>query len=178
MARGSTESFENEALFLRHADWYHAANAVIVGDVEIGAGASLWYGTILRGDDAKITVGQRVNLQDLTMVHADPGVPLVIEDDVTVGHRAMLHCRRIGTGSLIGMGAILLEQVEIGPGSLVGADAVVPPPTIIPPNSMVRGVPGRVVRETTPEERAGILASVAKYAENAVDFHRRYGAPR
>ncbi len=157
-------------------DWYCADNAVVCGEVEVGAGASLWYSTVVRGDDAKITIGKRVNLQDLTMVHADPGIPLTIEDDVTVGHRAILHCRHIGTGSLIGMGAILLEDVEVGAGSLIGAGAVVPPGTKIPPNSMVRGVPGRIARETTAEERAGILANVEKYAGNAVDFFERYGS--
>lgn len=163
--------------FRRIEDWYAADDAVIVGEVEIGAGASVWYGTVVRGDDAKITIGRRVNLQDLTMVHADPGIPLVIEDDVTVGHRAILHCRSIGTGSLIGMGAILLEGVEVGAGSLIGAGAVVAPGTVIPPNSLVRGVPGRVARETTEAERTMILDNVAKYAQNAIDFDARNREP-
>jgi len=165
-----------EAGFLRVEDWYCAGNAVLCGEIEIGRGASIWYGSVIRGDDAKITLGERVNVQDLTMIHADPGIPLVIENDVTIGHRAILHCRRIGAGSLIGMGSILLEGVEVGPGSLIGAGAVVPPGTKLPPNSMVRGVPGRIVRETTEQERAAIISSVEKYARNAVDFFERYGS--
>ena len=145
------------------------------GDIEIGAESSVWYHTVLRGDDAPIRIGRRVNLQDLTMVHPDPGIELVIEDDVTVGHRAILHCRRIGRGSLIGMGAVLMKDVEIGAGSLIAGGAVLSPGTIVPPNSLVRGVPGKVVRATTDAERADIARSVTKYADTARAFFARYG---
>ena len=168
-------SLEIGARFLERDGWYHAASAVIVGEVTIGAGANVWYGTVIRGDDAPIRIGQNVNLQDFTMVHADPGVPLEVEDDVTVGHRAILHCRRIGRNSLVGMGSVLLHDVVVGEGSIIGAGAVVAPGVEIPPRSLVRGVPGRVVRETTEAEREAIQDSVRKYAENARDFFRRYG---
>ena len=108
-------------------------------------------------------------------MHADPGVPLEVEDEVTVGHRAILHCRRIGRNSLVGMGSVLLHDVVVGEGSIIGAGAVVAPGVEIPPRSLVRGVPGRVVRETTAAEREAIQDSVRKYAENARDFFRRYG---
>lgn len=165
----------HNARFVEQDGFYRAENAVIVGDVTIGANANIWYGTVVRGDDAPITIGANVNLQDLTMVHADTDKPLVIEDDVTVGHRAILHCTRIGARSLIGMGAILMEDVEIGEESLVAAGTVVSPGTKIPPHSLVMGVPGRIVRPTTAAERKGIVWSTKKYVENAVEFARRYG---
>lgn len=155
-------------------DWYHADSATIVGDVTFGARTNVWFGTVVRGDEAPITIGQRVNLQDLTLVHADPGEPQTIGDDVTVGHRAILHGGIIGDDCLIGMGAILLQRVVVGAGTLVGAGAVVAPGTVIPPNSLVRGVPGRVVRETTEEERASFRKSAEKYAVNAERYHAQY----
>lgn len=175
-ASGASWDKRHNALFRRVDDWFHADNAVIVADVRIGAGSSIWYGSVLRGDDAPIRIEDRVNIQDLTMVHADPGKPLLIESNVTVGHRAILHCVHIGAGSLIGMGAILMEDVEIGDGSLVAAGSVVTPGTKVPENSLVRGIPAKVSRETTAEERRSILQSAAKYAENARLFYERYGA--
>ncbi len=167
--------YEHGAAFIRRDGFYHAANAVLVGELEIHEDANIWYGTVLRGDDAPIEVGARVNLQDLTMVHADPGKPLTIGDDVTVGHRAILHCVEIGPRSLIGMGSILMEDVTIGEESLVAAGTVVPPGMVVPPRSLVRGVPGRIVRETTAEERAGMLSAAKKYVANAKIFAERYG---
>jgi len=155
-------------------DWYHAESAVILGDVSIGAGSSIWFGAVLRGDDAAIRIGRRVNIQDLTMVHPDPEVPLVVDDDVTVGHRAILHCARIGSGTMIGMGATLLSGVEVGENCLVAAGAVVPPGSIIPPGSLVRGVPGKVARALTAEEQAHIAYSVKKYSEHAASFAEQY----
>ena len=167
--------YELGAQFVRRGGFYHAANAVLVGELDIHEDANIWYGTVLRGDDAPIEVGARVNLQDLTMVHADPGKPLTIGDDVTVGHRAIIHCIEIGARSLIGMGSILMEDVVIGEESLVAAGTVVPPGMVVPPRSLVRGVPGRIARETTTEERAGILGAAKKYVENAKQFAERYG---
>jgi carbonic anhydrase/acetyltransferase-like protein (isoleucine patch superfamily) len=155
--------------------WFHAGNATIVGDVRIGAGSGIWYGATLRGDDAPIIIGQRVNVQDLSVLHADPGKPLIIGDDVTIGHGAIVHCTNIGNGALIGMGSVLLEDVEVGSGSLIAAGAVVAPGTKIPPGSLVVGVPGRIVREISDTERTSFLASADKYAKNAVLFRRKYG---
>ncbi len=165
----------HRSTFHRVDDWYHADSAVLVGDVEIGAGSSIWYGSVLRGDDAAIRIGCRTNIQDLTMVHADPGKPLSVGDDVTVGHRAILHCLEVGSGSLIGMGAILMEDVVIGPGSLVAAGSVVIPGTVVGPHSLVMGIPARVARETSAVEQEEFLASAAKYAANAVEFFERHG---
>jgi len=164
------------ARFIERGGAYLAANAVLVGDVTLGSECSVWYGSVLRGDDAAIEVGARTNLQDVTVVHPDPEKPIRIGREVTVGHRALLHCVRIGDRSLIGMGAILMEDVEVGAGSLIAAGSVVPPGSIIPPHSLVRGVPARVVRETTAEEREEIVRAAAKYVENAREFIRRFGS--
>ena len=145
--------------------WFHAGNATIVGDVRIGKGSGIWYGATLRGDDAPISLGERVNVQDLAVLHADPDKPLVIGDDVTIGHGAIVHCRSIGDGSLIGMGSVLLEDVAVGEGSLIAAGAVVAPGTQIPPRSLVVGVPGRIVREVSETELASFIASANKYAK-------------
>ncbi len=161
--------------FHRHENWYHAGSATIVGDVHLGDDCSIWYGAVLRGDDARITMGERVNVQDLCMVHADPGKPLTIGHDVTIGHGAIIHCVNIGSQTLIGMGSVLLEDVEIGDHCLIAAGAVIPPGSHIPDDSLVVGVPGKVVREVTLEEKESFIRSARKYANNAHDFHRRYG---
>lgn len=152
----------------RRGEAFVAENASLTGDVTLGSGSSVWFGCVLRGDDAPIVVGERTNLQDLTMVHADPGVPLTIGDLVTVGHRAVLHGRRIGSRCLIGMGAILLAGSVIGEGSIVGAGALVPEGREIPPGSLAVGVPARVVRRVTGEElRIGILEAAEGYVAKA-----------
>ncbi|MDE0960837.1 MAG: gamma carbonic anhydrase family protein [Planctomycetota bacterium] len=155
--------------------WFHAHSATIVGDVRIGSGCGIWYGAVLRGDDAPIILGERVNVQDQSVLHADPGKALVIGDDVTIGHGAIVHCISIGAGSLIGMGSVLLEDVEVGAGSLIAAGAVVSPGSKIEPGSLVVGVPGRTIRTVSDEERSAFFSSAAKYAKNAVAFQQRYG---
>ncbi len=168
----------HNAGFCRVDDWHHAANAVSLGDVTLGSQCSIWYGAVLRGDDAAIHVGERTNLQDLTMVHPDIGQPLHIGNEVTVGHRALLHCRQIGDACLIGMGSILMEDVEIGDESLVAAGCVVTPGTKVPARSLVMGVPGKVIGETTAEQRASFLKAAAKYVETAIKTFEVFGNPR
>ena len=163
------------ATFHQVDGWFHAGNATIVGDVRIGSGCGIWYGAVLRGDDAPIVLGERVNVQDLAVLHADPKKPLIIGDDVTIGHGAIVHCISIGDGALIGMGSVLLEDVVVGAGSLVAAGAVVPPGTKIEAGSLVVGVPGRSIRQVTEMERAAFRASADKYARNAINFQQRYG---
>ncbi|OUU23252.1 MAG: hypothetical protein CBC13_06500 [Planctomycetia bacterium TMED53] len=162
--------------FHRHENWYHAGSATIVGDVHLGAECSIWYGAVLRGDDARITLGERVNVQDLCMVHADPDKPLTIGDDVTIGHGAVIHCVKVGSNTLIGMGSVLLEDVVVGDDCLIAAGAVVPPGSDIPDGSLVVGVPGKVVRKVTEEEKISFIKSAKKYADNAREFHQRYGS--
>jgi carbonic anhydrase/acetyltransferase-like protein (isoleucine patch superfamily) len=126
---------------------YLAHNTLVIGDVQLAAGVNLWFNVVIRGDLARITLGPRVNLQDGVIVHTDYDVPQDIEEGVVAGHGAILHGRRIGAGSLIGMGATVLSGSEIGAESLIAAGCVVPERMIVPPRSMVAGVPGRIIKE-------------------------------
>lgn len=148
-----------------------APNATIIGDVEIGEDSSVWYQTVIRGDDGPIRIGKRVNLQDLVMVHitADK-YSTTIEDDVTIGHNAVLHGCVVEYGSLIGMGAILLDGSHIGYESLVGAGALVTPRSVFPPRSLILGSPAKVVRKLTEEEVQANYASALHYV-NVSTFH-------
>jgi carbonic anhydrase/acetyltransferase-like protein (isoleucine patch superfamily) len=149
---------------------FKARNAILTGDVALGQDVGIWFGCVVRGDDAPLTIGARTNIQDLTMVHADTGVPNVIGEEVTVGHRCVLHGARVGDRCLIGMGAVLLGGSVIGEGSIVAAGAVVREGFEVPPGSLVAGVPARVLRPVGPEAAAAILAS----AEGYVAKIRRY----
>jgi carbonic anhydrase/acetyltransferase-like protein (isoleucine patch superfamily) len=140
-----------------------ADNATITGEVTLGEDVSVWFGSVLRGDDAPITIGCRTNIQDLSMIHADPGVPLFIGEEVTVGHRCILHGALIGDRCLIGMGAILLAGSKVGEGAVVGAGALLKEGFVVPPRTLVVGVPARVVREIGDEEHAEIIASADRY---------------
>ena len=149
-----------------------AEGASITGDVTLLPDASVWFGCVLRGDDASITVGARTNIQDLTVVHADPGVPMTIGEEVTVGHRAILHGIRVEPRCLIGMGAILLSGSVIGEGSVIAAGAVVTEGKVIPPRSLAVGVPARVIRRVSDEELAELILHPAKeYARKARLHH-------
>ncbi len=142
---------------------YRAFNAVLTGDVDLGPDVGIWFGCVVRGDDAPLAIGARTNVQDLTMVHADTGVPNVIGEDCTIGHRCVLHGARVGDRCLIGMGAILLGRSEIGAESLVAAGAVVREGFQVPPRSLVAGVPARVVRSISDAEVALFRESAAGY---------------
>lgn len=124
-----------------------AHGAVVLGDVHLGKGVSVWYNTVVRGDAERVAIGDETNIQDLSMVHADPGFPCLVGRRVTVGHRAILHGCVVEDDCLIGMGAILLNGVRVGSGSVVGAGAVLTEGTQVPPGSLVLGVPGKVVRQ-------------------------------
>ncbi|GAB3288784.1 gamma carbonic anhydrase family protein [Parasphingorhabdus pacifica] len=147
------------------ADAWVAPGATLVGDVHIGRYASVWYGTILRADQDRISVGDRTNIQDGTVMHADPGVPLLVGDRVSVGHGAILHGCEISNDVLIGMRATVLNGTRVGAASLVAAGAVVLEGTDVPPRSLVAGIPGRVRRELTDEEVAGIVHNSTVYVE-------------
>jgi carbonic anhydrase/acetyltransferase-like protein (isoleucine patch superfamily) len=144
---------------------FRAANAIVTGDVDLGEDVGVWFGCVLRGDDARLTVGRRTNIQDLTMIHADIDVPNVIGEGVTIGHRCVLHGARVGDGSLIGMGSILLAGSVVGEGAIVAAGAVVREGFEVPPRSLVAGVPAKVLREVTDEETAGIARSAEGYVK-------------
>jgi carbonic anhydrase/acetyltransferase-like protein (isoleucine patch superfamily) len=133
----------------RVGDIFIAQSARVIGDVTLGPGVNLWFNVIVRGDVAKISLGPNVNLQDGVIVHTDYGVPNDIEGQCVVGHRAILHGRRVGEGCLIGMGAVLLSGSEIGAQSLIAAGCVVPERMVVPPRSLVAGVPGKIVGEVS-----------------------------
>lgn len=141
-----------------------APSADVVGDVTLGREVSVWYGCVLRGDIAPIRVGERTNIQDLTVVHVDIDSPTVIGSRVGVGHRAIIHGCTIEDDCLIGMGAIVLSGARIGEGSLVAAGAVVTEGTEVPPGSLVIGVPGRVVRQVDEPLRGRMRRTVEDYA--------------
>ncbi|MBA3671281.1 MAG: gamma carbonic anhydrase family protein [Gemmatimonadaceae bacterium] len=146
-----------------HEDAFVHPAAHVIGNVELGAHASIWPTAVLRGDSDVITVGESSNVQDGAIVHVDPGLPCTIGARVAIGHRAIVHGATVGDDVLIGMGAIILNRAVIGTGSIIGAGAVVREGMIVPCNSMVVGVPGRVIRETTPEERDRIARTVGAY---------------
>jgi carbonic anhydrase/acetyltransferase-like protein (isoleucine patch superfamily) len=144
-----------------------APGAVVVGSVRLGRAASVWYGSVLRADEDEIVVGAECNIQDLCCLHVDPGQPVILEDRVSLGHRAMVHGAHVGAGSLIGIGAIVLGGARIGAGTLVAAGAVVPPGREIPAGVLVAGVPARIVRELTDADRAVFAQTADGYVRRA-----------
>jgi carbonic anhydrase/acetyltransferase-like protein (isoleucine patch superfamily) len=144
-----------------------APGAIVLGDVHIGAAASVWYNSVIRGDAERISIGQETNIQDLTMLHADPGIPCLVGNRVTVGHRVILHGCVIEDDCMIGMGAVLLNNVRLGRGSIVGAGAVLLEGTQIEPGSLVVGLPGRVVRKVDDSSRRRIEHAWRHYIEQA-----------
>jgi carbonic anhydrase/acetyltransferase-like protein (isoleucine patch superfamily) len=142
--------------------------AVVLGDVEIGEDSSVWYHTVIRGDVYYIRIGARTNIQDLCMVHVSSGRnPAIIGNDVTIGHRAVLHGCTVGDRVLVGMGAIVLDRAVVGDDCIIGAGALVTEGTVIPPGSLVLGAPARVKRLVTDAEREDILRMARTYAELA-----------
>lgn len=140
-----------------------ADGARIVGDVSLAAGCSVWYNAVLRGDSAGIVIGPGSNVQDNVSVHVDTGHPVVIGSKVSVGHNAVVHGCTIGDGTLVGMGSVILSGAVIGDGYLIAGGAVVLGGTEIPPGSLVAGVPAKVRRALTDEERAGLIANADIY---------------
>lgn len=152
-----------------------AENATVVGDVELGEDVNIWYGAVVRGDVGKARIGARCNLQDLACVHMTTDISsAILEEDVTVGHGAIIHGAIVESGVLVGMGAILMDNARIGAESLVGAGALVPSGMVVPPRSLVLGSPARVVRELRDEEAAQGRKSAIKYVGLA-RLHRDAG---
>lgn len=147
-----------------------APDANVIGRVVLEAGASVWFGATLRGDNEEIRVGAGSNVQESCVLHTDMGYPLVIGAECTIGHKAMLHGCVIGEGTLIGMGATILNGARIGKGCLIGACALITEGKEIPDGSLVMGSPGRVVRDLDAEARARLLKSAAGYRANALRF--------
>ena len=147
-----------------------ADSAQVMGHVELGEDASVWFGVVIRGDTETIRIGRGSNIQDCSVLHADIGKPLIVGDNVTVGHKVMLHGCTIGDGSLIGIGAIVLNGAKIGKGCIVGAGALVTEGKEFPDGSMIIGSPAKAVRELTAEQQAHLQLSALHYIENARRF--------
>jgi carbonic anhydrase/acetyltransferase-like protein (isoleucine patch superfamily) len=155
-----------------HPSAYVHPAAVVTGDVTLGARVSVWPTAVIRGDTDRIVIGADTNVQDGTIIHVDHGVPTTIGARVGIGHRAIVHGATIGDDVLIAMGAILLNRVRVGTGSIIGAGAVCTEGMEIPPNSLVLGVPARVVRETTEAERGRIRQTVESYLALQDEYKR------
>ena len=159
-------------------DYYVAPGVVVTGDVVLSPGVNLWYGTVIRGDLARVTLGPRVNVQDGCVIHTDYAEPQTIEEGVVVGHRAVLHGRFIGRDTLVGMGAVLMTDCEIGAECIIAAGSLVTEKRRIPRRSVVMGVPGRVVREVSDDDLRRTLAISAHYLELAQRYaHGAFAAP-
>jgi len=148
-------------------DYFIAPDAVLIGRVRIKKGASIWFGAVLRGDNDWITVGENSNVQDLSLIHADPGQPVEIGKGVTVGHRVIIHSASVGDNALVGMGAILLNRSRIGANSLVGAGALVTEGKSFEDGQMILGSPAKAIKPLTDEQIAGLRLSAETYVQNA-----------
>lgn len=156
-----------ETRLRRAATAFIAPGAVVIGDVTLGDDASVWYGTVLRGDLEPICVGARSNVQDLTVVHVDPGYPTEIGEDVTIGHRAVIHGCTLERGCLIGMGAVILTGARVGSGALIAAGAVVREGFVVPPGALAAGVPARLIGEVDPKTRERMARGIEHYVAAA-----------
>ena len=149
-----------------------ADTAVVRGDVTLGDDVSVWFGAVLRGDEAPVRVGNRSNVQDSAVLHVSAGFPCVVGADVTIGHRAIVHGCTVKDGALIGMGAIVLDGAVVGMGAMVGAGAVVPPGMVVPPGTLALGVPARVVGPLNAQQKAANATAVAHYLERKEQYRR------
>jgi carbonic anhydrase/acetyltransferase-like protein (isoleucine patch superfamily) len=147
-----------------------ADGVTITGDVTIGEESSIWFQTVIRGDVSPTIIGNRVNIQDQSMLHQSPKYPLIIEDDVTVGHQVMLHSCTIQKKALIGMGSIILDGADVGEGAFIGAGSLVPPGKKIPANSMAFGRPAKVIRELTEEDLEDMARIRREYVEKGQHY--------
>ena len=158
-------------------DSWIAPNATVIGEVQIAKGASIWWNCTLRGDTDLLSVGENSNIQDNSVLHTDPGIPLIVGKNVTVGHRVILHGCTVGDNSLIGMGSTLLNGAVIGKNCLIGANTLIPEGKVIPDRSLVVGLPGRIVRELTDEEVANLQLSADRYVAQGRRYVRELGSP-
>ncbi len=154
------------------ANAWVADSAQVIGRVTLEENASIWFGTVVRGDTEHLRIGRNSNVQDGSVLHADAGVPLNIGENVTVGHKVMLHGCTVGDGSLIGIGAIVLNHAKIGRNCLVGAGALVTEGKEFPDGSMILGSPAKVVRQLTPDQIADLQRIAQHYVDNAAQYRQ------
>jgi carbonic anhydrase/acetyltransferase-like protein (isoleucine patch superfamily) len=149
---------------------YVAEGAKIIGNVTVGKSSSIWFNTVIRGDEAPITIGERCNVQDNCTLHLYEDQPLILEDEVSIGHNVILHGCRIKRGALIGMGSIILDGAEIGEGAFIAANTLIPPGKKIPPHTMVMGSPGKVVRDLNQKDKDLIRLTIETYEKKGKLF--------
>ncbi len=154
--------------------YWVAPSAVLIGKVKLGVQASVWFGAVVRGDNDLIEIGERTNIQDGCILHTDAGLPMEIGEGCTVGHMAMLHGCTIGPNTLIGIGATVLNGARIGKNCIIGAHSLIPEGKEIPDNSLVMGVPGRVMREVSPDEAEHLKELAQHYVDNSARFNARF----
>jgi len=154
-------------------DVFIADNAVVIGAVLIASQASVWYGTVLRGDNDKIEIGERSNIQDGSVIHVDEGVPTRIGNDVSIGHNTMIHGCTIGDGSLIGIGSVILDFANIGRYSLVGANSLITEGKEFPDRVLILGSPAKMIRELTDQEVSQLQVNADHYAKKSRDYQSR-----
>ena len=147
-----------------------APGAYIIGDVKIGAQSTIWFNAVLRGDEDLIQIGERCSIQDNSTIHHFEGAPVIIGDEVTVGHQVVLHGCKIGNRSIIGMGSVILDHVEIGEECIIGANTLITQGTKIPPRSLVVGSPGKVVRQINEKDLELIQLSIDTYVQKGIQF--------
>ncbi|MEL6317896.1 MAG: gamma carbonic anhydrase family protein [Pseudomonadota bacterium] len=169
MSTGAIHVLDNWRPDIDASAWI-APGAQVIGKVRLAAGASVWFNAVLRGDNELISIGARSNIQDGCVLHTDPGCPLSIGEDVTIGHNAVVHGCVVEDGALIGMGATVLNGARIGAGALVGANALVTEGMEFPPGSLIVGAPARAVKTLDDETIAELRATAARYVANAARF--------
>jgi carbonic anhydrase/acetyltransferase-like protein (isoleucine patch superfamily) len=151
---------------------FRAANATLVGNITIGSEVGIWFGAVIRADKDRIVIGDRSNIQDNCVVHTTTGHPVIVGNNVSVGHGAILHGCTIGNRVLVGMGAIVLNGATIGDGSVIGAGAVVTEGMNVPPGSVIVGIPGKIIKQATEEQQKHILGNATSYVELAGAYTR------
>lgn len=153
-------------------DYFIADNATVIGSVVMHQNASIWFGAVLRADNDVITIGENSNVQDLSVLHIDPGFPLTIGKNVTIGHKVMLHGCEIGDNTLIGINSVILNGAKIGKNCLIGANSLIAENKVIPDGSMVMGSPGKVVKQLSEQQMKGLEMSALHYVENFKRYKR------
>ncbi len=174
----ATYSLGDRQVTFESDDWFIADSASVIGAVSIGEQASIWFSAVVRGDNDTITIGAGTNIQDGSVLHVDPGFPLVIGKHVTVGHKAMLHGCKVGDGSLIGIKSVVLNGAVIGAASIVAANSLVPEGKIFPDGVLLLGTPARVVRHLGEDEKESLLRNAESYIARARLFREQLRAQR
>ncbi len=163
-------SLGNDSVEITGEDYFVAENATVVGKVRLENNASVWFNAVIRGDNARISVGENSNIQDGAVLHTDPGIPLVIGKNVTVGHKVMLHGCRIGDNSLIGINSVILNRAKVGNNCLIGANTLITEGKEIPDGSLVMGSPAKVIKTLSDEQQARLMMSAEIYVKNFKRF--------